>query len=501
MWTKSYTASISREFSLSYFDHPPLHQWIVYALEGVLGSGTLLRLPFIALSGVASWLMFLFTRQLFGAGAGVWATLGLNIAGFFTAVAGSWILPDGPLDVSLLGAALALATILFPATSTAAGAPWRNWLIVGLCLGTAGLSKYQAVLFGIGLALFIATSPGRWRIFLHPAPVVAAGLALLIISPVFVWNSRNGWVSFVFQGARGAVSHGARPLPMAVALLGQAGLLLPWVFAPLALSALRAGPAGWRDSRRWLCLMLAAPAIVVFSLTPLWGKPALPHWSMSGWLMLFPLLGEWLARSAADHHWPRRWAALSTAATLALWALFAGASAGAWAKALVPSLGKDPTVKSAPWTHLRQAVVARRRAGRGCLFLAALNWREGGKIGAVAGDLAPVRVLSADPRGFGFLKRPPNLTGCDALVIGQPRALASRAADITGLFASVRPFAVDHEGRRGRDEIEVSVLDARGLKSPLPPPYGLPADDVGAARAAGPVSAAPIRSGGRPGLR
>jgi len=246
--------------------------------------------------------------------------------------------------------------------------------------------------------------------------------------------------------------------------------------------------------------MLGAPAIVVFSLTPLWGKPALPHWSMSGWLMLFPLLGDWLARSAADHRWPRRWAALSTAATLALWTLFAGDSAGAWAKALVPALVQDPTIELVSWTHLRQ-IVARRRARPGCLFLAALNWREGGKIGASAGDLAPVRVLSADPRGFGFLKTPPDLTGCDALVIGQRRALASRAADLAGLFASVRPFAVDREGRRGLDEIEVSVLDARGLKAPLPPPYGLTAEGLAGARAAGTVAAAGDRGDGRAAWR
>jgi 4-amino-4-deoxy-L-arabinose transferase-like glycosyltransferase len=470
---ESYTVAISRELSLSYFDHPPLHQWIAHVFGGLLGWGTLLRLPFIALSGVASWLMFVLGRRLFGEAAGVWATLSFNLAGFFTAIAGSWILPDGPLNVCLLAGATALAGIIFPNAPIRDRGAWRDWLIVGASLGLAGLSKYQAVFFGFGVLVFFLSAPGRWRELLRPAPVAAAMLALAIVSPVIIWNAQRGWVSFLFQGARGVASHGPAPLLVLEEILGEAGLLLPWIFAPLVIAAWRAAPAGWRDERRWYCLVLGVPAIVLFSVTSFWAKLALPHWSMPGWLMLFPLMGDWLAHSAQARTWPRRWALWSTVGTLVVWAVVVGAMASPWVKTLIPSVRRDPSTDMAAWTHLRQTVQARQRGGAHCLFLAALNWRDGGKIGAAVGDLAPVRVLSVDPRGFGFLTNPPSLAGCDALVIGEPDAVAARAGELAGMFASVRSAPNDREGRSGADEIDLAILDARGLKAPLPVPYGL----------------------------
>ena len=53
-----------------------------------------------------------------------------------------------------------------------------------------------------------------------------------------------------------------------------------------------------RDERRLFLVCLALPTIVVFTLTPLWGAKGLPHWSMPGWLFVYPLLGAWLAAAA-----------------------------------------------------------------------------------------------------------------------------------------------------------------------------------------------------------
>ena len=67
--------------------------------------------------------------------------------------------------------------------------------------------------------------------------------------------------------------------------------MAPWVFVPYRgpWQALRRGPA---DDRSWYCLCLGLPAIVLFTLVPLWGDRGLPHWQMPGWLLLYPVLGE-----------------------------------------------------------------------------------------------------------------------------------------------------------------------------------------------------------------
>jgi hypothetical protein len=472
---ESYTVAISRRWDLSYFDHPPLHQWIIAAFASLLGSGRWLRLPFVALSAATSLLLFFLTRRMFGARAAVWTTVVFNLAGFFTVAAGSWILPDGPLDLCLVAAALCLTGVLFPEPAAPAtlAAAWRAWMGAGFWIGLAALSKYQAVLFGAGLVLFLATSRLHRKWLAHPAPWAAGILALVIFSPVLVWNAQHEWVSFRFQGGRGGALHAADPLAPLVAITGQAALLLPWVFVVLATALKNAVHAGPRLAKCWFFVLLAAPAIVLFTVEPLWGERALPHWSMPGWLMVMPLAGLHLAGAAWRRRWPRVWLIGSTIAIALIWPLaLVEAATGALGK-LAPSLRADPTVETVEWSNLRKLVSERlstKSTNRRCLFVAATNWSEGGKVGDAVGDLVPVRVLSSDPRGFGFMKDSPDLTGCDALLVGRSDKMPGRIAALRPLFQSIRPLAGDVEGR-GVPEVRLSVLDARGLLRPLPKPY------------------------------
>ena len=118
-------------------------------------------------------------------------------------------MPDGPLLLALAGAALALAKLFFDEPDPRAA--WGLWLAAGVWLGLAGLSKYSAALFVVGLVAFVALSPRQRHWFAHPAPYLAALLALAMVSPVFVWNWRHGWVSLAFQGERGAMAGAWRP--------------------------------------------------------------------------------------------------------------------------------------------------------------------------------------------------------------------------------------------------------------------------------------------------
>ena len=129
---ESYGIGVSHDLELSYFDHPPLHYWITHAFIPLLGDGRALRLPFIALFAATSWALYLLTRCLFNAVAGVWAVLALNLSMFFT-IAGGWILPDGPLMLGLAAAAYMLASGLFPVAappspSAVAHLAWRRIL-------------------------------------------------------------------------------------------------------------------------------------------------------------------------------------------------------------------------------------------------------------------------------------------------------------------------------------------------------------------------------------
>ncbi|MDR3512846.1 MAG: glycosyltransferase family 39 protein [Caulobacteraceae bacterium] len=488
---ESYSVSVARALHLSYFDHPPLQYWMVHAAAPIVGWGQASRIPFLLLFVGTCWLMFLLTRRLFGARAGVWAVLALNLSGFFTLAAASWVLPDGPLDFWLTGAGLALAWGWFePAAAPAdkPAAPLGAWLAVGACIGLAALSKYQAALFCLGLLAFVLTAPGRWRELTRRGPYLAAALTLLVLAPVMVWNARHGWASFAFQGGRGAPNHRLDLSAPLVALAGQAGVLAPWVFVVLAAAAVGALKAGPRDQRRWLCLMLAAPPICVFTLAPLMAKHTLPHWASPGWLMLFPLAGERLAAAAETRAWPRIWAGASAAALVLLGGLFTWDASSGWIGASLTSLGSrsDPTLETLAWTQVREALGARGLLRGEASPVAALRWNDAGKLAIALGGLAPVTVLSPDAREFAYQGDPGRLVGRDVLIVARPGALDESMDDLRPYFRSITPLAPISVGRRGRTEIRLNVAMGHAMLRPY-----LEGDWARAARSRGGAPASP----------
>ena len=131
-----------RQLRLGYFDHPPIAWWLAWAAAHLAGSDSpiVVRLPFIALFALTTWLMFRVTAALFGARAGLWAAVLANLCPVIGVTAGTWVLPDGPLFAALLGATLCLIAAL-PAQGRAA---WGWWLGAGICAGLALSSKYSA---------------------------------------------------------------------------------------------------------------------------------------------------------------------------------------------------------------------------------------------------------------------------------------------------------------------------------------------------------------------
>ena len=228
---EAYSVGVARQFSLSYFDHPPLHLWLVGGWARLVGSEEILvlRLPFIALGALSSWLMYRLGAALFGERAGLWALILFTLAPVFGVVHLTIILPDGPLIAASLGLALMVVRIVF-----AGGSPLRPWALAGLLAGLALLSKYHGVLLILGVLLFLATTADGRTQLISPGPWLAAAIAAICFLPVIVWNAQNGWVSFGFQSGRSGIGGGLRWYGPLESLAIQAGYLLPWIFVPLA---------------------------------------------------------------------------------------------------------------------------------------------------------------------------------------------------------------------------------------------------------------------------
>lgn len=410
---ESYTVAIARQFSLSYFDHPPLHVWLTGGWARLTGSEQpwVLRLPDIALFAGSTWLMYRLTASVYGERAGLWAALSLNLAPLFTLnLAG--IVPDGPLVFfSLLAVWCFTRAVLAPVPASGT----LGWMLgAGVAAGLALLSKYTAIFLILGLGAFLLGS--RPRLLARPTPWLAALPVGVLFTPVLLWNHAHGWVSFAFQGARAlpaafSIERGA------VAFAGQLLYLLPWTGVALLFTLIRALRAGPSDPPAWLFACLAVGPVAAFSLIGLWTQ-VLPHWPAIGWLFAFPLLGDRIAR--LELRWPRapRRIAAATAAFLAcVVALAATQAATGWLDRRLPALAaSDPTLDLLDWRDLKPVAEALQLRRRG-IMVATISWIDAGKVDYALGGTLPVLCLSHDPRHFAFMHDLHSLVGRNAFIV------------------------------------------------------------------------------------
>lgn len=431
---ESYMVAASHQFAASYFDHPLASWWLELSSRAIFGGDApvIVRLPFIALSAVSSWLLYALTNRLYGRQAGFWAVVAYSISPVFSLAFGSWVLPDGPLDAALLAAAYALARALGIGGNTRPQPGW--WALAGLFAGLALLSKYSAALVLAGAVLFLITDPASRPVLRRWWPWAAGLLAVVMFTPVIAWNAAHGWQSFDYQSGR-AVGLRLKPLAPFVIWGGEALFILPWLWLPmmiLGITALRRGPA---DRRSWLLAMLAVIPVVLFSLVGIWSATRiLYHWATPGYLLLLPLLGDWASRLKPRL---RNGVALASAALLTVAAVLIAAETSL---AFLPDLdlifppGKSPLLQIIDWTSIRTQIAARNADA-----VAALRWYDAGKIGyALHGDL-PVTVFGTAPHEFGDTAPARDFLGKTVLLLAMPGDETAIAAQYAPYFKTLSP--------------------------------------------------------------
>ncbi len=434
---EAYAMAVAAQWQLSWFDHPPMVFWWVKAMrtiaEPIFGGPVpvpVLRLPFVLAFTMTSVVMFDLTSRRWGPRAGLWMLLALSLAPFFAVSAGSWMVPDGPLLLFLSLTAWLLDKILFSECSP--GRERRLWLTAGLTLGLAGLSKYHAVLFAVGAAAFVLSTPHRQRL-MRPAPWLAIVIMALVSSPVFLWNAQHGWVSLRFQMARGLGSGGADWVGLARSVLGQMAYLGPLtLIASLAATTSLLRRDGARFGPAAFLAALALPSVSFFSLVAFWGGDALPHWQMPGWMFLLPLLGHVIASlegSRRKVYGPARACVFLAAGmlTVAILTVVALRSVPP-SPAMIARLGLNHFLQeSSTWHGLVEGLTRRGLlppAGSAANaqnrpLVVAFNWIDASRIAEALGPRVTVLVFGHDPRGFAFLADPSDWSGRDVLLIGR----------------------------------------------------------------------------------
>lgn len=445
---ESYVVTVSRVFSLSYFEHPPLHFWIIKCAAMIFASEQhlLLRLPFIALFAGSTWLMYKVAESLFGSAAGFYAALLFNMTAVLTLMS-FCLLPDGPLIFFMLAATLVLSKLLF-VTDKVKSLPL--WVLFGVLTGLAMLSKYHGIFLFFGLFVF-ALSAKKWRfLFGLPGPYLAVVAAILVFSPVLIWNAQHQWISFAFQGSRGAASVFS-PLQFLGNIAAQAGYILPWIWLPLVIVMIQ-GLFGRAendstgvviaDKTRFLCYLAIGP-IVIFTLPTLWGGTGLPHWQVPGYLMLFPLAGNWVVgKIASGKTWVKKWLILSGIFLCLVCGFIISQVSSGWINQAEPQwfVNGDPTQEILDWIELPTAIEERGFISKyNVSFIVTTGWVEAGKVGYIMHNKIPVLCFSQSPHQFAFMYRQADFIGKNALIIVSDTEASEVLKVLKASFAELRP--------------------------------------------------------------
>jgi len=301
---EAYYWNYSRHLALSYLDHPPMVAWIIRGFTAVLGHTELgVRTGALASWLVGAWFVHRLTRRVYDAATAVCALLLFAVLPVYF-MFGLVMSPDAPMAACWAATLYFFYRALIDEDGTA-------WLGAGAFLGLGMLSKYTIVLLGFAVLAFMLVDRRARRWFLRPSPWLAAGIALLLFSPVIVWNSQHRWMSFAFQTVRRAGGAFEFNLPD---LLGAAAVLITPVglvaVAVAAVSRRRLAPVGERqpDDRfgrgfRLLVLSTLLPfaAFAVVSLS----RHTKLNWTGPIWIGALPLMARMMA--AGWHGDAGRW--------------------------------------------------------------------------------------------------------------------------------------------------------------------------------------------------
>jgi 4-amino-4-deoxy-L-arabinose transferase-like glycosyltransferase len=375
---EAYYWMCSRRLDLAFADEPVLVALLVRGGTALAGDTTFgVRLLFLGCSALLPAVVWALARPLVSREQALLAAA-LTLALPVVAATGTLATPDAPLLV------LSAATLAAFERATRTGAR-RWWVATGVAAGLGFCThlRFSLVVFA-ALLFLLLTRAGRrhWR---TAGPWLAAGLALLGLLPLLVFNVREDFATFVYHlHDRHQVGRG--PIAWPRHLVEQALATSPLLYVALlasAVAAVRRARAGDERAGLLACFALV-PLGVYFLASPLsdishnyW------HWPQIGYLPLLVLLPGQLTA------WRDRGRLLRGAAVLAP-ALGLGVLAFGQLDLATGFVGWVPRHPFAGWSAMADAVRAELRPTR---VVVADTYIAGAELSFELGGAAEIYVL------------------------------------------------------------------------------------------------------------
>lgn len=435
---EAYATAVAREYSLSFFEHPPISFWLPVLAADLTGVNAtfVYRLPFLLIGLGITWMLFLIGREIGGSRVGVWSAVLFCAAPSLFLASGVWAVPDGPLNLASTIVVYFLVRIAkFDGT-----APLRLWVYGGIAMAFALASKYQAAWLPVGVLLFMVLHPVGRRWFLQPGVYLAGVIGLTGLLPVLIWNAGHDWVTFRFHGDR--VTGGLHLGHFGAMLSVQAIYLLPTGMFVAVMGFWH----GLRNRLRadvYLLVFLAAGPILIFNYINLTSTASLAHWSMPGWLIAFPLAALWLigrGELAIRRFW--RWMVGMLAVVWLVLLLLVGQANTGWFTR--PFYDRPPdwdnTISLFDFNDLKPELIKRGLWQNTEVFMAN-SWAYGGLLDSFMGSEKPMRIFDLNSaHHFVYLS---DAAATGAALFMEPSRLRDAAVTNTQTLASARVLDPD----------------------------------------------------------
>lgn len=394
----------SRHLASGYFDHPPAIALLIRSGTAIFGQTALgVRFGAILAGAIASIAIVVVSWRLNAEqraqsdsdDAGIVQTgsviddPGVRAALLMLVIPGALVgfviaTPDAPLLAAIALTLAALERAVASPSRSAASFGW--WCAAGVTLGVAFCSKFTSVLIPAGvLVALLARRDLRARLA-EPGPYVAAIVALVVLVPTLIWNSHNGWISFVFQLHHGFTrAHGSVLGREAELIGGQLGIISP-IIAVMAALAVARGLRRMSDARRFMFAVIATTVVVFFAVSAV-RRPVEPNWPIPALVAALPLLAT-IRLGRRARAWLTAGSALGGLCTIVV-------AAQAAVRVIPVSARRDPMARAYGWHDLARAVQRAESANTSCgaTWIAADRYQD-------ASELA--FNLPANPRVFSL---------------------------------------------------------------------------------------------------
>ena len=296
---EAYYWNYSQHMAMGYLDHPPMVALLIWIGTHLFGNSEIgVRVGAFVCWSITAWFSYRLTRSAFDRNVALNSLVLIAALPLFFGTA-LIMTPDAPLIACWAGTLFYLHRALIDGHR-------RSWMGVGLWLGLGLISKYTMVLLGPAVILFMVSDPRSRRWFSTPWPYLAAGAALIIFSPVILWNYLHDWASFLFQSQHRLADRFIFSTPALagaiLVLLTPTGLLAVWTASYNLRQPAPGDAAHVADRRRRhrlfaLCMALVPLSVFVFVS---FSREVKLSWTGPLWLAFIPLMALSLPSGDGD---------------------------------------------------------------------------------------------------------------------------------------------------------------------------------------------------------